>query len=191
MAGELIFSASVESFLHLPPVEGYGFVVRKGDKILLTTHLYNPTEKNIRRASGIVEFEYIPKNSGRELGELLAIKLDVVCDVCIDPTFFVEPDSELVLDAVKKAKLETDAELIIGGAHLHPGGQKIELFLNGKLIHTFLPKYSNGTIESVDRFVNYSFRKGDVIDAKAYYKNETDERIDGMAIVLLYATVKN
>lgn len=83
----------------------------------------------------------------------------------------------------------TDGMLVELGAHLHAweGGEKVDAYLNGKVIHTFTPQHA-GTEPwdfATDRTtLMLRVKKGDVLSLSATYSNEHDEPLLGAMGIL-------
>jgi len=107
----------------------------------------------------------------------------------MEPIFLVKPKSKFVASLQNKIVVKEDEEIIIGGAHLHEFGQKIDLTVNGKVVNTYIPEYKDNRIVKVNQInrPRMSLSKGDVLDTAVYYDNTSDEEIEGMSIVMLYS----
>ena len=83
----------------------------------------------------------------------------------------------------------TDGMLVELGAHLHAweGGEKVEAYLNGNVIHTFVPRHAG--MEPWDFATDRTtlmlrVKKGDVLSLSATYSNDHDEPLLGAMGIL-------
>lgn len=185
--GDLVFSLGKEGLMNLRLPLGYGYPVNKGDKFLFISHLYIPKGVDVNNVRTTVTMNFVPKTFYRKLKTAYAYRLDVLCARCIDPTYYIQPNSKDVRELDKKIVIDHDQDLIIYGGHLHELGEKIDLLVNDKVIHSFVPNYQNGKLTFVPpSHQRVSLKKGDVLNIKVYYNNSSEKMIDAMGIVMLY-----
>lgn len=69
-----------------------------------------------------------------------------------------------------KMPVKADATLIWTRGHLHAGGDKVDLKLNGKVVCSSVPKYNDkGVITNMSTCNNIKIKKGDNLVLEAVY----------------------
>lgn len=185
--GERIYSAAKEATpVDLP--KGYGYSLKSNDKFILFTHLYNPTGQNYSNVRVEITLEYIPYY--HRLKEVKPIWLDAE-NCSWDPSFIVPPKTDnFIKQADKKYIMEKPGKLVYAYGHFHDYGRYLELIKNDQPILKFISQNDKeGKILKIPYFKSASgieYSKGDLFDIKSVYDNPLIEKIDGMAISLLY-----
>ena len=93
-----------------------------------------------------------------------------------------------------KLTLTKAGTLMVIGSHLHgwQGGRRLDVFLNGKILYTFIPNKISASPEiwtSPDAIFMKKVSAGDTFTLSAEYENLTNEPIDGaMGMIGLYIT---
>jgi hypothetical protein len=176
-----------------PALPGFGYRVRKGDRIRVTTMFHNPTETSYSSAWLVVRMEYQP-DGGAPLKSVYPAWFDV--KKCGDSSFPLAPDGTTL-----KADIAVNfsGRLLGVGGHLHDYGQQLELAdsTQHQAIATLKAELDDqGHIRSIPVTVfldrgGFPLKKGDTVNVQARYDKPRAPNADGMAIVVGYFLPEN
>lgn len=189
---EHIFGAGSE-MNDWPPVPGFGYRVRKGDKIRIETMVHNPTDTSYDKAYLEVQIAY------QEAGAAGAPALKSVYPAWMDVMSCRDSGYDLPAGESKKIGFVTvkyDGVLIGVGGHLHDYGRQLVLedMTKKDTVATLDAKVDDrGRLldTPIVMFLDkggYRFRKGDQLKITAAYNNTTGKllRWGAMGIVVGY-----
>jgi len=188
---EHIFGAGSE-MNDWPAVPGYGYRVRKGDRIRIETMVHNPTDTSYDKAYLEVQIQYQEADAG-------APAVKSVYPAWMDVMSCKDSGYDLSAGESKKTGLVTvkyDGVLIGVGGHLHDYGRQLVLedLTKKETVATLDAKVDNQgrlldtpTVMFLDKG-GYRFHKGDSLRTTASYDNPTGKllRWGAMGIVVGY-----
>jgi hypothetical protein len=171
-----------------PALPGFGYRVRRGDRIRVTSMFHNPTETSYPMAWLVVRIDYQPEG-GTPLKSVYPAWFDV--KKCGDSSFPLEKGG-MTLKA--DIPVNFSGRLLGVGGHLHDYGEQLELAeaTQQQPIATLKAVLDDqGHIRSIPVAVfldrgGFPLKKGDTVKVQARYEKPRVSNADGMAIVVGY-----
>ncbi len=188
---EHIFGAGGE-MTDWPAQPGFGYRVHPGDRILVSTMVHNPTDKDYPKTYLEVRMDYLPLGApGTPLQSVYPAWFDV--KACGESAYDLTPGRNVTSGELK---LAYDGVLIGVGGHLHDYGQELELenLTRHETVATLHARLdTEGHLLSIpivtfqDRG-GYPLKRGEVLKTTATYDNRTGKPIPegAMGIVVGY-----
>ena len=170
-----------------PALPGFGYRVRKGDRIRVTTMFHNPTDQTYAAAWLVVRMEYQPE--GAPLKSVYPAWFDV--KRCGDSSFPLLP-AGTTLSA--DFPVNFSGRLLGVGGHLHDYGEQLSLTdtTRQQTIATLTAALDpEGHIRSIPVAVflergGFELKQGETVSVEARYGKPRVDHADGMAIVVGY-----
>jgi hypothetical protein len=170
-----------------PALPGFGYRVRKGDRIRVTTMFHNPTQTSYERAWLVVRMEYQPKSA--ELKSVYPAWFDV--QKCGDSNFAV-PASGITRQA--DIPVNFSGRLLGVGGHMHDYGEQLVLSDETQQqpiasLQATLDEQGHLRSMPVAVFLDrggFPLKKGDAVRVEARYGKPRLSHAEGMAIVVGY-----
>ncbi len=172
----VVFVMSLEKTARETFPPGYGYFVKRGTKLHVTGGFANLTDTDFDAASITSNLTFVPRSSGKELGNAYPLFLNAVCD-----SLFVLPPRahDYTKHLGHKFIMPMEGRIVLLGSHAHDFVTEILLTLNGqelwKTSAIHLPNGTNlGNPAYVAPFNGVPVQKGDVLDLVQRYTNQKD-----------------
>ncbi|KAF2397319.1 hypothetical protein EJ06DRAFT_523814 [Trichodelitschia bisporula] len=152
------------TFASADPSSNSGYHMSAKAKLIVQHDLVN-YENTAKKLYIVLDYEYLPGLQGNDAGATL--KSVTACGVG-GPK--VDPKARAVTTG-KPMAVTADATVTWARGHLHAGGEKMELFVNGKHTCDSLPKYdAQGVITTMTLCPQpIKLKKGDTVSINAVY----------------------
>lgn len=166
----------------------FGYEIERSKNFYLTTHLTNPHTIPFENVKVKVSLFFRPKNPVIFNKKVRPIWLDFVsCNP--DPSFSIPPKMAGEFHLNPKVLVPYNSKIVFAGAHVHDYGKNLKVFLDGAEIFNFVAETAGPQIIKMPTFSlkdkSVKLNKGQVLDMKSYYQNESENFIDGMGIAIL------
>ncbi len=184
----VVFVMSLEKTARESFPPGYGYFVKRGTKLRVTGGFANLTDRDLTAASMTVHLTFVPRSSGKELGNAYPLFLNAVCN----SLFILPPDArDFTKRLDHKFVIPMDGRIVLLGSHAHDFVTEILLTLNGhELWKTSAIHLSNGTNLGnpvyVAPFNGVPVKKGDTLDLVQKSTNQKDGPAAAMSSMYIH-----
>ncbi len=172
---------------------GYGYPVKKGEKILISSAFANFSSDNQQGTRTKVTIQMI--RAKENLIPVTPVYLNIVPCTSL---FFVEPKANSFVKTMDVSyEVPFDSKIILAGSHVHSFADEISLLKNDKVIWTAKPALTDKGLNAGNPvymnlggygYVNegLQLKKGDKLKLTAKYTNPKDKMIDAMGTMLIF-----
>lgn len=179
----VVFVMSLEKTARETFPPGYGYFVKRGTTLRINGGFANVTDKDFTSASITANLSFVPRSSGKKLGDAYPLFLNAVCS----SLFILPPHArDFTKHLGHQFVVPIDGRIVLLGSHAHDFVTEILLTLNGhelwKTSAIHLPNGTNlGNPAYVAPFNGVSVKKGDILDLVEKYTNQKDTPAPAMS----------
>lgn len=172
---------------------GYGYPVKRGEKILISSAFANFSADNQHDTRTKVTIQMI--EAKENLIPVTPVYLNIVPCTSL---FFVEPKAKGFEKTMETSyEVPFDSKIILAGSHVHSFADEINLLRNDKVVWTAKPALTDKGLNAGNPvylnlggygYVNegIQLKKGDKLKLSVKYTNPKDKEIDAMGTMLIF-----